>query len=84
MKHARDDYNRIQDPAGLIPENEPVFLIRGQDAFAPALLRMYADAVEMQNGDINIVVATRNQAVLMEQWQKTNKIKMPDMPKDEG
>lgn len=31
MKHARKDYNRIQDPAGLIPDNEPVFLVRGQD-----------------------------------------------------
>ena len=29
MKHARDDYNRIQDPAGKIPEDEPVFLLRG-------------------------------------------------------
>jgi hypothetical protein len=32
MKHARDDYNRIQDPAGLIPEDEPVFLLRAQGA----------------------------------------------------
>lgn len=31
MKHAREDYNRIQDPAGLIPDGEPVFLIRGKD-----------------------------------------------------
>ena len=26
MKHARPDYDRIQDPAGLIPDAEPVFL----------------------------------------------------------
>lgn len=24
MIHAREDYNRIQDPAGQIPEDEPV------------------------------------------------------------
>lgn len=26
MLHARDDYNRIQDPENKIPENEPVFI----------------------------------------------------------
>jgi HSP20 family protein len=26
MQHARDDYDRIQDPSGLIPDDEPVFL----------------------------------------------------------
>ncbi len=39
MKHARKDYDRIQDTVGKIPENEPVFLIRGQDLAAPAALR---------------------------------------------
>jgi len=34
MKHARPDYDRIQDPAGLIPKYEPVFLLRGQDKLA--------------------------------------------------
>lgn len=34
MIHARDDYNRIQDPAGKIPADEPVFLLRAQDALA--------------------------------------------------
>ena len=43
MKHAREDYNRIQDPSGLIPEAEPVFLLRGQDELAAPTLRYYAD-----------------------------------------
>jgi hypothetical protein len=34
MKHARADYDRFQDPLGLIPIDEPVFLIRGQDRIA--------------------------------------------------
>lgn len=42
MKHARPDYNRIQDPAGLIPDDEPVFLLRGQDATAPDVVRNWA------------------------------------------
>lgn len=48
MKHARADYDRIQDPAGLIPEDEPVFLLRGQDIFAPQRLRDWANAIEAQ------------------------------------
>ena len=39
MKHARTDYDRIQDPAGKIPADEPVFLLRAQDQTA-------ADTVE--------------------------------------
>lgn len=44
MKHAREDYNRrIIDVDGTIPENEPVFLFRGQDKLAPQVLDFYAD-----------------------------------------
>ena len=42
MLHAREDYNRLQDPHGRIPFDEPVFLIRGQDPFAEATLEFYA------------------------------------------
>lgn len=42
MFHARPDYMRIQDPAGLIPEDEPVFLLRAQDATAGLLVHMWA------------------------------------------
>lgn len=28
MKHAGEDYNRIQDPENKIPADEPVFLLR--------------------------------------------------------
>lgn len=42
MLHARDDYNRIQDPAKLIPDDEPVFLLRAQDKTASAVVRFWA------------------------------------------
>lgn len=77
MKHARDDYNRIQDPAGLIPADEPVFLLRGQDLYAAGALRWYADRVEGAGGDPAIVKATREQALRMESWTYR---KEPDMP----
>lgn len=35
MKHERTDYNeRVKCVDGSIPENEPVFLLRGKDMFA--------------------------------------------------
>jgi hypothetical protein len=44
VRHAREDYNRIQDSAGLFPDDEPLFLIRGQDMAGPETLRQYAIA----------------------------------------
>jgi len=34
MKHAHEKFNTVQDSSERIPEDEPVFLIRGQDEFA--------------------------------------------------
>lgn len=78
MKHARKDYNHIQDPAGKIPEDEPVFLLRGQDKYAARVLRFYAARVEADGGDIEIVRGTRAQANLMDDWPVH---KAPDIPK---
>jgi hypothetical protein len=77
VKHARDDYNRIQDPAGLIPDDEPVFLLRGQDKYAGKIIELYADFVEMNDGDPEIVRLTREQAKRMRDWPKH---KVPDLP----
>lgn len=86
MKHARDDYNRIQDPAGLIPEDEPVFLLRGQDVFAPQALRAYANYIEGYAPDDHtmrdkkaIVDLTRHWAEQMEAWQAERHRKLPDL-----
>lgn len=79
MKHSREDYNRIQDPAGLIPETEPVFLLRGQDIIAPTAVRAYADALEREKGDATIIEGARKCADDMEAWQATQKAKMPDV-----
>lgn len=68
MKHARADYDRIQDPSGLIPEDEPVFLLRAQDKHAAEALRWYADDVEVHGGDAKLVEAVRRHADLMDAW----------------
>jgi hypothetical protein len=77
MKHARDDYNRIQDPARLIPDDEPVFLLRGQDQFAAEVLRYYAYLVQRSKGhDEMLVQRTVDQAAAMDAWPKK---KAPDL-----
>lgn len=82
MRHARSDYDRIQDPAGLIPYDEPVFLIRGQDAAGPDTVMMWADLVEDMGGDREIVQRAREWATEMRIWQKRHAKKTPDMPAD--
>ena len=80
MKHARADYDRIQDPAGLIPADEPVFLLRGQDLVAPFAVRMWARNAELAGADPAIVASAMEQAEAMERWHEAGRYKVPDMP----
>ena len=80
MQHARPDYNRIQDPAGLIPDDEPVFPIRGRDMAAPGAVEAWANLAEALGADTNIVTAARDHAALMRQYQGACERKIPDMP----
>lgn len=76
MRHAREDYNRFQDPARLIPEDEPVFILRGQDKYAARTVNFYADLVEENKGSVDVVNATRELANWMRDWPKH---KEPDL-----
>ena len=60
MIHAREDYNRIQDPWERIPKNEPVFLFRAQDRWAWIVVLVYAV--------INYVVGNREVADTSFKW----------------
>ena len=79
MKHAREDYNRFQDPLNKIPEDEPVFLIRGQDIVGPDVLRHYASLAMNNGADKVLVNAVLEHAKAMEEWQIKHKWKIPDM-----
>lgn len=69
MKHARDDYNRIQDPANLIPEDEPVFLLRGQDRTAGQIVRLWAAAQKhFPQYDPKAVALAEQWANTMDAW----------------
>lgn len=81
MKHARSDYDRIQDPTGKIPENEPVFLLRGQDMCAPLAVLAWAAFVEQRGGSPEIIKAAKDQVEAMYRWQasRVGRVKIPDM-----
>ena len=51
MIHAREDYNRIQDPINEIQSDEPVFLIRAQDVCAADTMRFWAALHLSKGGD---------------------------------
>ncbi len=76
MIHARPDYNRIQDPANLIGEDEPVFLLRATDKTAPNAIRHWA--AMQHNEDISQLAYAH--AIKMEEWQEKNGCKDADLP----
>ncbi|MBS3742574.1 MAG: hypothetical protein KGY74_10680 [Candidatus Cloacimonetes bacterium] len=79
MKHAREDYNRIQDPEGKIPEDEPVFILRGQDVFAPNIVRAWIREMRYANADPKMIEKVEKLAEDMEDWQRNVKCKLPDL-----
>jgi len=78
--HAREDYNRIQDPAGKIPIDEPVFLIRGQDTVGPEAVEAWAELAEKLGAGSDIILKAREHAEAMRTWQWCHSKKTPDLP----
>lgn len=81
MKHARPDYDRIQDPAGLIPKDEPVFLLRAQDTCAPHALVEWIESSRALGVDEEMLAAAERQLTAMAEWQREHGHKAADMPK---
>lgn len=63
----------------LIPDDEPVFLLRGQDAHAADTVRYWAGKVAYHDGDPEIVRIAREHAAKMDAWPKK---KQPDLPRN--
>jgi hypothetical protein len=78
MRHAREDYNRIQDPAGLIDADEPVFLIRAKDVVSGDAVRAWANLHLMNGGDPEMARAACQHAALMDAWPTKQKADAPD------
>lgn len=80
MKHAREDYNRIQDPEGKIPADEPVFLLRAKDRYAPAaLISWIAMQLSDPGHDRALIDLAASHVRAMQQWQQENGCKTPDL-----
>jgi hypothetical protein len=77
MKHARPDYDDIQDPSGRIPEDEPVFLLRAQDILAPDLVAAWARQAARSGVSYKMSEMALEQADRMREWRKK---KTPDLP----
>jgi hypothetical protein len=77
MIHARNDYNRIQDPANLIPIKEPVFLLRAQDSLAAETLDYWAKLNNERGGSHQLSLLAQGQAQEMRRWPFH---KSPDLP----
>jgi hypothetical protein len=78
MIHASESYNRIQDPENKIGKDEPVFLLRGQDVFAPHVMEYWAELVENNGKNPKKANEIRAFVKKMEAWQATNFVKTPD------
>jgi hypothetical protein len=85
MVHARKDYARIQDPWGKIGDDEPVFLIRAQDALMipilGAYLKLYTDN---QHHDhlISMQIAEHIKTVVSWIQKNPGRTKLADAPKE--
>lgn len=80
MRHLRSDYDPIQDPRGLIPEDEPVFLLRGCDAATPDAVRAWANTAQDLGSDREMVASVRRWADQIEAWQSSHGAQPPDVP----
>lgn len=81
--------NAGQGCLGKAKDDEPVFILRAQDEFAPALVQQWADRMEnayaMRVDDGDVVTRARLKikearalAHLMRAWQALNIAKLPD------
>lgn len=80
MKHARKDYDRIQDPENKIPEHEPVFLLRAQDKLFIPTLRSYKKMAKAEGVTPDMIELIDKQIKRAEIWQDDVKVKKPDLP----
>lgn len=85
MKHARKDYNeRVQDSANIIPAEEPVFLLRGQDPVAPDVLNHYAMKAREAGASEVLVNQVTCHAKAMREFQTTVCPHVPDMAEEDA
>lgn len=81
MKHAREDYDDVQQVVmngtkRIIPTEEPVFLIRGQDIVGGAAVRAWAQLAEKAGASPDIIRVAIEHSYRMDTWPVK---KIPDL-----
>lgn len=83
MRPGRPDYDgRIVDRQQRIGEQEPVFVLRAGDEFAPGLVTLWAEQMYARGGDPRLIAMAHEQARRMSAWQRAHGSKVPDLPGD--
>lgn len=61
-------------------EDEPLFVVRAQQRFAPEYVELWANQAEVMGASTEKVASARQVAEDMRAWQKANqdKVKIPD------
>lgn len=80
MIHARPDYAPIQDPRGLIPDDEPVILIRGQDICAIQTLDTWVWVARAWGVGEDVIAGVLEHRERIKAWQAAGNVKVPDLP----
>jgi hypothetical protein len=75
-----EKYGKVLTERGDIAEDEPLFIIRGQDAAAVPAIRAYALKASYAGASDEFVQQVEQQAEAISQWQKANpdRVKVPD------
>ena len=80
MKHAREDYQTIQEGCSprIIPDDEPVFLLRAKDKTAAEVVRYWVTLQsENPNADPEIMRLADQQANKMDEWPEKQWADLP-------
>lgn len=78
-KFGRADYKNWLSVATAIPDDEPVFILRAQDKFAPETILAYCEQIQAAGGETEIVGSAIRHADRFRAWQKENYHKLPDI-----
>lgn len=78
MIHARNDYQRIQDPNHQIPQDEPVFLLRAQDIVSAETVRFWAAENIKRGGSVELSKSAIAHADRMDRWHTKKPADAPE------
>lgn len=81
MRHARAEYDRIQDPLNEIGEDEPVLLLRASDPyFVPMLVHYHFYLKTHPTAGTKLTLPEIEAHILLARdWQLTHMLRLPDV-----